>query len=157
MPTLNTNLKFQRATTQFTNFPFSSMCNFNGKQLGAGPAGLCEMGGDLDCGVAIDAWFVPVISDWGSSKPKRVRFIYLGYQCNGELTISVTGNNGEAIPYKIPCHAVGAQQRHRVTVSRSTQKRYWDFKVANVNGADFSIDAIDCLFIELSHGHSEHT
>lgn len=152
MTTLSTNLKFQKATTQFTNFPFNSMCNFNGKQLGAGPAGLCEMGGGTDAGVAISAYFEPVRSDWGMTNPKRVRFMYFGYECDGALTVTITGEDGKNSVATIPCKSAGAQQHCRVTVSRQVHGRYLAFKIGNTNGADFSIDAVDAMFIVRSNG-----
>lgn len=154
MAALNTNLKFHKATTQFINYPFNSMCNFNGKQLGAGTSGLNELGGGNDAGAEISAWFEPIMSDWGSANPKRIRFMYFGYECDGPLTVTVSGLEVSPGAYPIPCKTSGEQQRCRVTVSRLAQRRYWTFKLANTLGADFSIDAIDCLFIQKSHGHS---
>ncbi|WP_027389229.1 hypothetical protein [Chrysiogenes arsenatis] len=154
--TLNTNLQAARATTQFTNYAFNSFCNFGGKSIAANAQGLSSLGGDKDKTTVINAYFEPIMSDWGSSYIKQIRFMYFGYEASGDLKLTVTSEDGEEEEYQIPQRKIG-QQRYRVAISRRINKRYWVFRISNESGADFSMDAIDAIFILRNHGFSEST
>lgn len=153
MTCLNTNIKIKGAT-QFENYEFNSFCNFNGVQLAASDRGISLLGGNNDEGAAISVYFEPVTSDLGSPRPKHVRFLYFGFEADGALRVVVGDDAGRMLAYPITPRADG-QQRFRVTVSRALQGRYFTFRVENIQGADFSIDSIDCLYVSRSHGQSQ--
>lgn len=153
---LNTNLKTNRASTQFENYGFNSFVNFQGMQLAASDAGISMLGGESDNGTAIAAYFEPVTSDLGSPRPKHLRFVYLGYEADGALKLVVGDDAGRLLGYPVTPRAAG-QQRFRVTVSRAIQGRYFTFRIENIQGADFSVDSMDCLYISRSHGLSQDT
>jgi len=150
MITLNTNLK-NRATTQYTNFNFNSMVRFAGKTLGASSSGLFDLTGDDDNGVNIDAYFAPILTDFGISNPKRLRYVYLGFEASGDLTLSVTFDEKTPRSYTVNSTKTG-QQRKRVSIGRDGQGRYLGVKFSNLNGCDFSIDSADVLLVVRSNG-----
>lgn len=158
MTTMDTNLKASRATTQFTNYGFNSYANFNGRQLAASDSGISLLGGESDNGADIEAYFEPVTTDFGDGHPKRLRFLYLGYEADGQIvvTIAEAGKPAKAEAKTIGSKLVG-QQRARVPVSRVLSGRYWMFRIGNKNGSDFAIDSMHCLYLSRSHGLSQNT
>jgi len=155
MFTLCTNLKTAKATTQFTNYDFNSFCNFNGMSLAAGDEGLFELGGNLDNGQRIDAYFEPIVSSWGTLNAKHIRYFYVGYECDGELELSLLNQGTKFATYNIPCPIPNTQLKTRITISKDPAQVYWAFGIGNINGSDFSIDEINALFITRNHGFSQ--
>jgi len=144
MQTTVTNIS-NNASTQFTNFNHTSLCMFNGMVLGAGPGGLYKACcGNTDNGVAIDAYFVQLKTNFGQINEKRARYLYFGYKASGTLQVTVTGDDTIVSgPRDIAPTATKGQQRQRVTMPRSAYSwAYGSIKVNNVAGCDFSVDLI---------------
>ncbi len=153
MQTVATNLNVG-ASTQYLNHDFNSMCRFNGATLAAGASGLCKIGtGDNDAGVAIPAYFVPTMTNFGDMRQKRARYAYFGYECSGKLQITLYGDENATIgPYTLAANALKGEQRRRVTLGRGAAFTYAKVKVANVDGSDFAVDLIH-VFVDLQkHG-----
>ena len=151
MLTLNTNLKYKNATTQYTNFDFNSVINFNGKKVGIKNDGVYELGSNDDNLTPIDAYFIPLHSDFGIMNIKRMRYLYIEGRVENELRVSASCDNlfhnftltgkGLNIPY-----------RYRHTINRNVFGTFWKYIIGNVNGGDFSINRINGLFVTRSHG-----
>ncbi len=150
MFSLDINTK-NRATTQYTNWPFNSMVRFGGKYLGASNSGLFEIGGSSDNQKPIAAYFEPVRTDFGISNPKRLRFMYFGFESDGDLEVEITVDEQVVRTYTITARKTG-QQRVRLVIGRDGQGRYWSFRVKNTSGCDFSIDSVQVLPIVRTQG-----
>ncbi len=155
MIALTTNLKLgsvtEKATTQRTGFEMTSMCKFGRNHLATSAAGLHSLGGDDLDGSEIEAYFEPLTTDLGISNQKRLRFVYVGFQCSGSLELVVTADEQTERTYAIAPTKTG-QQKIRVPIGRDGQGRYWNFRIKNVSGCDFSIDSIDVLPVVLTQG-----
>ena len=148
--TLNTNLEV-RATTQFKNYAFNSMVNFAGRKLAASDQGLFDLGGDDDNGTPIDAHFELIATDFGIPNPKRLRFLYFGFDASSDLEVAVKTDDGDERAYDITANKTG-QQRSRVPVGRDGRGRYWSLILRNKAGCDFAIDSIYVMPVVGSHG-----
>ncbi len=145
MLTLCSNLGAGGATTQFTNCRFVSMVRFNGVVLCAGRNGLYRMSSshDRDENAAIASHITLPMSDYGSRYPKRFRTMFLGYQADGDLTLTSTTEK------KVFSHTTDIQLSNddysgnhigrRIFGARSMLSRYWSFKISNVGGCFFRI------------------
>jgi hypothetical protein len=146
--TLVMNLR-RKAVSQYCDYNFNSMIKFNGAYLGASDDGIFEIftgDGDGAEGDPIAAYFELPRSDFGMPNMKRFRKIYLGYKADGSLQVTVTDDNGTVTgPVTIAPYASDKQSHQTAPVSRSKQGAYWQMKVANVAGADFTIDSIEAL------------
>lgn len=151
MLTLDTNLKTANATTQYVNFDFNSMVNFNGIALAANETGIFTLNGETDNTVAIDAYFEPVTSDLGVIGPKRQRYLYTEAKLNGSIDINISVDNGSVQSYRIT-ETTRKPMRHRNTISKALHGTYWLYQFRNVNGADFSIDTASGVFIFRNQG-----
>jgi len=151
MPTIDLNL-FIKAPTQYTNVPFNSYANFDGINLGVSSGGLYQVCcGDSDDDSNIDSYFEIVKTDFGIHNPKRLRYVYVGFRSDEDLTLTVQTDTSVAKSYTLKANK-NRQQRSRVTIDRGAKGRYWSIKIANKTGYDFSIDFIHVLPIVLSEG-----
>ena len=130
--------------SQYGNYNFNSMCKFNGAYLGANGSGIFVMdSGDLDGTAEIDAYFELVTSDFGIAHQKRFRSMYIGYEAEGDLILSVTDDEGNERNYNLePTFADLKQHGQKVGIGRDGKGRYWMVKITNLNGVDFSVDRI---------------
>lgn len=152
MQTTRTNIN-NMASTQYTNFDFTSMCVFNGVVIGGGPDGLFKACcGDSDNGTPIDAYFTMFNTDLNDSAKKRARFIKVGMSCDGDINMTFMGDGKNAIgPYTISADITEGYQSRRVTVTSQEQFVYESLKFSNVDGSFFSIDNIKANIYRTGH------
>ena len=137
--------------SQWANYNFNSMAKIGNQYVGAGENGLMKLeSGDLDNTEAIDAFFELVTSDWGIPAQKRIRSIYVGYEANGDLTLTVKDDDGRSYTFSLqPNHADNEEHGVKLPGWRKGKGRYWMFRIDNVNGSDFSVDSMMVLPIIL--------
>lgn len=153
MQTVRTNLQLN-ASTQYTNFDYNSICIFNGVVLVAGASGLFKAccGAD-DNGTDVDSYFIPHKTNFGTLNKKRERYIYLGYSCDGDMTVEITGDDNTTIgPYTITAVAAEGKQRRRVTIGNRLSAGYLKHKFSNDDGSDFKIDVIEVALDTKKYG-----
>jgi hypothetical protein len=140
----NTDLK---AVTEYRNVQFDSFATFQGVTYGAGQGGIVALLGDTDDGAAIDAWFTPFLTDFGTQKFKRASDIWIGASTDGALFAKVltrdpaTGAKLED-HYAVVMKQGDGVQPGRVEVGRGLKSTFWGLTVHNVDGADFALDSI---------------
>lgn len=139
------------APTQYRNYNFNSMCKFGDVYLGAGESGIFTLDdGDLDDTDAIEAFFELVTSDWGIPTQKRIRSLYISYETNGDLILSVFDDDNNERNYMLePLYASNKQYTQKVAIGRDGKGTYWMIRIENINGVDFSIDKIQAVPIIL--------
>jgi len=132
--------------TSYSGFAFNSLAAFNGTYLGASAAGIFELVGDSDAGVAIAATVSMGNTDFGSSFDKGVERLYLGYRASTALQLSVAVDDQSARLYELPALRP-ADQLHgsRVKVGKGLAGRYWRFELGNTLGGDFSLDELEVV------------
>jgi len=159
MIVLTTNLKLGpltgKGTTQRTPFPMTSMCRFGDNYLATSGSKLFSLGGNDFDSASINSYFEPITTDFGISNHKRLRYVYIGFQCTGKLQLVVTADEQTEYTYTINPTKIG-QQKIRVTIDRNKKGRYWNFRIKNVSGSDFSIDSIEVLPVVLNHGFNSY-
>ena len=140
------------APSQYQNYPFDTMTEFNGAILASGPGGIYQLdSGDTDDGALIQSRMDCKITDFGSHHQKRMRKLYLGYESNGELLVKIKNDDGNERAYGVvPPFAGQAQNSGVVPVGRDGKGRYWQVRIENVDGADFSVDSIDAVVVVLN-------
>jgi hypothetical protein len=153
MQTIRVNLD-NGAATQYSGYGFNSMCVFNGVIIAAGDDGLFRACcGDSDNGTAIDAYFVTSLTNLGSTNKKRVSKVYLGFECDGDMTVTITGDEKTTSPaYTLDAELSEGQQRRRCSTGKGMKWHYGSFRFDNVDGADFSVDHAQATVLFLSHG-----
>jgi hypothetical protein len=140
------------AASQYAGFEMSSLCVFNGKIVGINQVGIYEHDGDLDAGRPINALFRPVSVDLGSDADKEVRVLNISGAMEGNLLITPYTDNeeGHGTSFK---SFTWDQTSITVGISGDNRGRFWSFEISNINGSDFSIDALYPLFAVLVNTH----
>ena len=139
-----------RATTQYINYDMNSMVKFGDKYLGASSDGIYELDGDTDDGDSIGAYFEPIVTDFGISNPKKVRFVFLGYESEGDIIVTLAADEGIRQSYIVDSLKTG-QQNRRIPSNRNMQGRYVMVGVSNVCGCDFGVDSMDMVIVTMPH------
>lgn len=143
--------------SQWANYNFNSMVRIGDVHVGANDEGLYKLdSGNSDDVQDIDAFFELAMSDWGIAHQKRIRYFYIGCECNGDLMVLVKNDDGYFKAYDVqPNHTPNQQHSIKVPGSRDGKGRYWTVRIENVNGSDFSIDQIEVMPVILARKPSK--
>lgn len=142
------------APSQFFNHAANSATFFNGKLLFARSIGVFESTGDNDgyetvgeeeVPIPIDAFAILPISDLGYNGQKTPRSLLVDGYIDGQLQFSLTDE--KQITHDYPTEEMLSYDGTKVALRSDQRSRMFKLKVANVNGADFSISNIDMVFI----------
>lgn len=140
------------SSAQFFNHSANSATLFNGKLLFATSEGIFESGGDNDgyesdgvTPIQIDAHAVLPIADFGYQGQKSPRSMLLGGRFEGQMQVSITDEKGVTQDYLT--EDMNNEDGTKVALRSDQRSRYLKVKIANVDGADFSVDSADLIFI----------
>lgn len=142
------------AGSQFFNHSANSATVFNGKLLFATSDGIFESGGDNDGYVTVDEIETPVpimahavlpITDFGYQGQKSPRSMLLGGRFGGQMQISITDEKEATRDYLTV--ALDGEDGTKAALRSDQRSRYLKVKIANVDGADFSLDSATLVFI----------
>lgn len=141
------------AVTLYQGIGANSFANFAGVTLAATEDGIVALVGQDDDGVPIAAHVLAGISDFGSQQMKRVLSAYVGYRAGGDMELTmVTDQHHEYIYRLAPRQHALRIHGARVKLGRGVNGRYWQWRLANVDGASFDMGALRLSFDPLSRG-----
>lgn len=141
------------AFTEYTNYPFNSFFTFNGKPYGVADDGIYLLEGEDDAGDPIEAAFKTKMTTMRERSIKDARGLYLGYTSDGQLVCKVTTTrNGVRREdwFKAQYSGDPDFRTNRMKIPRGLRSTYWQFEVANVDGADFEIEDVTIMYEVLS-------
>lgn len=138
------------AASQFFNHQANSACVFDGQLLFATSEGVFQSSGDNDGHdegdpIPISAHVVMPTSDFGYRGQKSPRSLILGGNFDGQMEVSVTDERGATRDYPTP--DLDGDDGVKVALRTDQRSRYHKIKIANVDGADFSLESADMVFI----------
>jgi len=139
------------AVSQYVDWNMQGLTFCNGVGYGGNTEGFFMLDGDDDAGVEIEAHFKLPKTDFGITNQKRVRRLYFGGELYDDMIVTLTADEEDSVDYTLRNAGTGTQQGREIKANRSLKGRYFDVKVANTNGSDFGIDAIDVNLSVLSH------
>ncbi|MHB0965273.1 MAG: hypothetical protein ACYC36_02355 [Bellilinea sp.] len=129
--------------SQYTNYPFNSFAQFNGMYLGASSGGLFVLSGATDDGVNIDAVARVGVTDFGTSRLKKVEYAYVGYRTTGDCVLRMITNDAQTRDYRMPTTGETGLHVKRVKLGKGVIARYYQFEIRNLNGADFDLNTLE--------------
>lgn len=147
------NVEGDRPISEYQGFDFNSFACIGGHYFAANDAGLYTLGADTDDGKAIDAHVRSMMLDFGSARQKRVVAAYLGYTSEGTLVLKVRSvDDGRLTEHWYQAQEVTADAPREgyKPLGRGLKSRYWQFELANVDGADFELDKLELYPLQLS-------
>lgn len=121
-------------STEYRNYPFNGMIEFNGRWYGTSSTGLYELDGADDDGQPIE-WSVKTAAmDFLTGKLKRVPDCYIAFAGGGSQVVLrvITEENGEQIEsiYTADVPPGSAMHNGRIKIGRGISARYWQFELS---------------------------
>jgi len=142
------------AFTEYTNYPFNSITMFKGKPYGATDDGIYLLEGDDDAGEPIEAAIKTKLTSMRQRAIKDAHAAYIGYTSSGELVLKVTTVTRQGAKredwYKMQHGDSDAFRASRMKIQRGLRSTYWQFEIANQDGADFDVEDVTILHEVLS-------
>jgi hypothetical protein len=135
--------------TEFDDFCYAGLCSFNGKLLGCSADGVFAYEGDDDDGVDVASWFEIATTDFGVLNHKRLRSVLCSGLFSGDMVVSIAMDDGSYVDYPVNESTLLNQSTWKQGINREQRGAHVKVKVSNIDGADFSIDAMDAVVILL--------
>lgn len=134
------------AVTTYANYAFNSFAEHASGMLAAGPGGVYVIdSGDDDDGSAIASTLTTGKLDFESDEMKRMSMFHASIRADGDLSLGVSADDAAEVVYTMtPASSVDLKP-FRQPVGRGIRGRYWQFTIANIGGANFSIE--DCSMV----------
>lgn len=142
-----TETLYNKAVTQWTNYPFNSFCEFNGQYLAANEDGLFTISNEDDNGSDITSCTEFVV-DFGTVV--HIRSLWIGFETSDSLQLSLTFDDRTSDTQTFtltPNHTSNQQHSTKIFLGRGDQGRYLTIKISGVDGADWSLDFIEAIVI----------
>lgn len=146
------------AIVNYHNFRYRCMAAWNGSAYLGNEDGLTEYGPQYndDDGTDIDAFAEFVDQDFETPNRKRIRGGSVRHWTDGALSVSWTADGRtESTQQVLPEVEDDTPQNIRIKGDRSAEGTYLRLKVANVGGADFTIEEINLDLEVLPIGKSK--
>lgn len=148
--TLAMNLS-NSAVSQYTGFDYDSFAVFNDEPIGAGSNGVNRLEQDPHDQAPIDAHFATGLMDFNTARQKRIRSLVLGAESNNDIEITVIpdekNSKSHTITFEKSNLKLSGVKSYGV---RSQVGRYYQLKIANKNGAQFSVEDIEAVLVILN-------
>lgn len=140
------NAETGTGVSRYEGFGFNSFACFNGRYFGAMDDGVHQLGGNTDNGAPIAAKVRSAMTNFGTSRMKRMAMVYLGLTNDGELVLKqiITSPKGvkEAFWYTLEGRPAQALREDRSKPDGGLESVYWQWELVNTDGANFDIDAM---------------
>lgn len=135
-----------KASSQYTGYPFNSLVVHNGRVLAAGPGGLVEIGGDDDDGDPIVPSILLGKTDFGSTFEKGLDGVYVGIETDGDVHVKIHTDDGRVREYR--GGPTGTMRSRFVKPGKGMKSRYWQAEIVVPGGEDFTLDTVELVPIK---------
>lgn len=138
------------AVTEYDSFPFNSFTTHDGVSYGANEQGLYRLEGDDDAGVPIAARAKLGLTNFNKSVLKRLDNVYIGLRADGLMVLKVETEGGVTRFYQLEGKNEMLHRRRIHPLAKGHKAVWWQFEIANVDGADFEVSEIEFVPVMLS-------
>lgn len=139
-----------QALTQYAHLNPTGVTMLNGKVVLTTDDGVHVLDNEQDDnGVNISAWFKTIRTDFGFHNRKKIRSVYLRALAQALEVSLITEDTTRAFDYESSDGSL-RQEEGYVQGRRDQVGAYWQLKIANKDGEDFSLDSIDMLVVPTS-------
>jgi hypothetical protein len=136
---------FSHAVSEYRNYNFNSLANFNRLFLGANEQGLYPLGGDDDLGLPIQALIRSGVNDFVIKSiinlPKET---WICYRSDGQIAFGVEEDEHNYYEHILDEEAIGISEV-RAKLGKGLKGRFYRFTFKNLGGADFDLESIRVL------------
>lgn len=143
------------SVTEYVDYNFNSFASFAGLSLAAGPGGLYEVeSGNVDEESPLTTPIASLvefgITDFGAEFQKRISDFYMAMRSDGDITLYVKVDENEPYEYTLSPLDIATLKQRRTLIGKGAKGKYWQFSLANVDGADFDFDTMNVAAVPLS-------
>jgi len=138
------------AVSEYDNYPFNSFASHDGVTYGTNENGLYRLDGEDDAGVPIQARARLGLTNFNKSVLKRLDSVYLGLRADGMMVLKIETEGGVQRFYQLEGVNDMLHRRRVHPLAKGHKAVWWQFELANVNGADFEISEIEFVLVMLS-------
>lgn len=143
------------AMSRYEGLGLDSLAVIAGVLHGSGPEGIYRIDADTDRGQPIHASVTTGLDDFGSEAVKRMRACYAGARTDGPGSLAVDVRD---VGYgRVAWHSFTFEPRagddaapQRAKLARGMRSRYWQIRITNVEGAEFTLNTLSLLADSLS-------
>ncbi len=137
-----------RAASLYPSFPFNSFAKIGDDYYGASSEGLFKLSGDTDDGEDIEAEIAFGSHEFNPNGKSSVYDAYIALRNDGEIALKIKTDDDTERWYSIS-RTSDVLRDHRMKTRKGVKSRFWSFSLANIDGADFEVDAIELVPIIL--------
>lgn len=140
-----------QAPYHYRNYSFTGFVAHGERQFSCREDGIYELVGDADNDEPIEAHITTGMMDFGAPELKTVMAAYVGYSASDAtvLTANVEQASGDMeASYRLEA-AANEPVMKRIKLGKGIKSRYWQFSIANTNGADFELETLEVLPVVL--------
>jgi hypothetical protein len=130
------------SASQYELLTYNSLASISGVVLGASESGIFKLTEDA----AVTSYFETKHFDMGTSNAKQLRAVYLTGVFIGSLSITSVIDKVDCETVTIVSESTVTSKTYRKNFSADHRGRFVGLKIANVGGADFSVDNISVIF-----------
>lgn len=134
--TLNENA----AATEYRNYRYNGLLEFDGRYYGTSDTGLYELDGPTDDGEDIEWSIKTGVMDFLTGKLKRIPDCYIAFAGDNQVVLKViTEDNGRRIEsvYTATMPPGDALHNGRIKIGRGLSARYWQFALSGKGSFEF--------------------
>lgn len=143
------------AVTEYDNYPFNSFAVVGGRPYGASAEGVFRLEGDDDAGDPIAALVRTGILNFESLTKVPNGWIML--KSDGEMmmkTVVMDGGQKKENWYKMKARPEGEPVESRFDIAKGLTGTYWQWELANMDGAYFELDVVKVWPLRLQRRYS---
>jgi hypothetical protein len=143
------------AVTEYDNYNFNSFATVGGRAYGAGEDGVYRLEGEDDAGVPIDALVRTGILNLDSLS--HVIKAWIGLTSDGQMvlkTITMDKGRKQENWYKMAARPQGTPVESRFSPAKGLTSTYWQWELANVDGAYFEVDMLKVWPLSIGRRYS---
>jgi len=131
------------AVSTYEGWDFTSMAKVGNEFYATTPDGLVRIGAGDDAGTGIDAVVRTGITDFDSTRMKRLVKAYLGVSSDGNVLLKTITDEGVENIYELQAETSTVVKESPVEIGRGLRARYWQFEVLNDAGSDFTLESVE--------------
>jgi hypothetical protein len=137
------------ALTEYQNYPFNSLAEFNGTYYGAGPGGVRQLEGVDDLGADIEWSFRTGLLDNKNPQLKRMDEVLLAMRFDGPVRVTVWTDDDLHFDYNVSNFRPGVVHQVRAKPGKGLRSRYYRVGLAGVGNTAAEIGAMQLPMIPL--------
>jgi len=143
---------FHRGVTEYLNYPFNSLVEHEGEYYGiTTDEGIFVLTGATDAGTDIDAFLESGNIDFGNGFESMIEDAWILARTPGDMALTLFADDDETgDTYTDSGDPAGSLASLRFEPDKGVTGHTWRYRIANVDGGDFSVQQLQFLVSNLS-------